>query len=441
MAADERRIIDASPTKDFFIYMLVKDIELTRAIVDLVDNCVDGALRIRSNRDYGGLVVRVEATPKQFRIVDNCGGIPVDIARTYAFRFGRPEGMPLTPHSVGQFGVGMKRALFKLGSKFRIESTTETSRFVVEDDVNEWKAREEWQFHFKELEENLPIVPQDQRGTKITVTALHESVAQDFELKNFMYRLRDEIRQAHQPTMARHLAISLNGIPLEARPLELLYSEELKPASLQRRLPQNGGSVDVKVYAGISKSDPAAAGWYIYCNGRMVMGADQTLTTGWGEGGEHTIPKYHNQFARFRGFAFFDSDDAGLLPWNTTKTGVDADSPTFRAVRLAMITLMRPVIDFLNKLDQEKDDMTTDYKPLGEAVENASAASVTDVPTSGRFMAPKPTPKPRLPRTGRIQYNKPVDQIDKVKKSLKVSSGKEVGEGTFDYYYNRECEE
>ena len=69
------------------------------------------------------------------------------------------EGTPSTPHSVGQFGVGMKRALFKLGSKFRIESTTETSRFVVEEDVNEWKARGEWQFHFKELEENLRNVP------------------------------------------------------------------------------------------------------------------------------------------------------------------------------------------------------------------------------------------------------------------------------------------
>ena len=86
-------------------------------------------------------------------------------------------------------------------------------------------------------------------------------------------------------------------------------------------------------------------------------GADQTLTTGWGEGDGRTIPKYHNQFARFRGFAFFDSDNTGLLPWNTTKTGVDADSPIFRAVRLAMITLMRPVIDFLNKLDKEKEEM------------------------------------------------------------------------------------
>jgi hypothetical protein len=34
--------IDASPTKELFIYMLVRDISLSRAIIDLVDNSVVG---------------------------------------------------------------------------------------------------------------------------------------------------------------------------------------------------------------------------------------------------------------------------------------------------------------------------------------------------------------------------------------------------------------
>ena len=440
MAPEENMIIDASPTKDFFIHMLVKDIELTRAIIDLVDNCVDGALRTRPNREYEGLEVRIEATPSKFRIVDNCGGISIDLAQKYAFRFGRPEGMPQTPHSVGQFGVGMKRALFKLGSKFKIESKTETGRFVLEEDVNEWKAREEWEFHFKELEVGLQNVPPDERGTEITVAPLQESVAQDFGLDNFLNRLRHEIRQAHQKTMECGLAISLNGIPLEAHPMELLSSDELRSAFLEEKFTQNGGSVDVKVYAGISKSSPTEAGWYIYCNGRMIMGADQTLTTGWGEGDGRTIPKYHNQFARFEGFAFFDSDEAELLPWNTTKTGVDADSPIFRAVRLRMITLMRPVIDFLNRLDAEKQ-VESDYKPLTDSIDKAVAAPVTEARTSNTFLSPKATPRPPSPRVGRIQYNEPLDKIAKVKKVLRVSSLKKVGEKTFDYFYQKECED
>src|SRR3954449_3928593 len=85
-------VIEASPTKDFFISMLVKDIELIPAISDLVDNAVDGARR--ENRDsFDGYSVRIDLDTAQFRIADNCGGIPVDIAQKYAFRFGRPEDM------------------------------------------------------------------------------------------------------------------------------------------------------------------------------------------------------------------------------------------------------------------------------------------------------------------------------------------------------------
>lgn len=38
--------INASPTKELFIFMLTRDVQLSRAIIDLVDNCVDGANRL-----------------------------------------------------------------------------------------------------------------------------------------------------------------------------------------------------------------------------------------------------------------------------------------------------------------------------------------------------------------------------------------------------------
>ena len=103
--------------------MLTNDVTLNDAIGDLVDNSVDGALSIRKDGRYDGLWVRISVKKDLFRIADNCGGISIDTARNYAFRFGRPSGMEGIPWSLGQFGIGMKRALFKLGKKFKIEST------------------------------------------------------------------------------------------------------------------------------------------------------------------------------------------------------------------------------------------------------------------------------------------------------------------------------
>lgn len=39
------KVIDASPTKELFINTLVKDVSLEDAILDLVDNAIDGYIR------------------------------------------------------------------------------------------------------------------------------------------------------------------------------------------------------------------------------------------------------------------------------------------------------------------------------------------------------------------------------------------------------------
>ena len=438
MAVDKS--VNANPTKSFFIGILTKDIELSRAILDLVDNSIDGALRTRTNSRFEGLWICIDVSPDAFRITDNCGGIPLEVAQKYAFRFGRPDAMPQTLHSVGQFGVGMKRALFKLGSKFVIESKTKSSRFVLEVDVNEWKKTESWTFDFKELETDLKDVPVDEQGTKINVAPLHESVAQDFKMPFFIKRLSIEISRAHQKSIEQGLAISVNKIPLTAIPMNFFFSETLKPVKIEERFTLNGGVVDVKIFAGVSDPNPGSAGWYVYCNGRMILEADQTNITGWGEDSEATIPKYHNDYAMFRGFVFFDSDNAGLLPWNTTKTGVDADSLIFRSVRLQMITLMAQVFTFLRAFAKEKAGDVTDYSPLRDTITNARVASVANVETSSVFLWRKTSPKPKVPKGGRIQYNESMDKINKVKNVLNVSSLKEVGEKTFDYFYDREVE-
>lgn len=129
--------INAAPSKEFFIYMLTRDVQLSRAIIDLLDNCVDGAKRLRANGSFDGLWVTITISPDLFSITDNCGGIPVEVARDYAFRFGRPKTAKDTPGSMGLFGVGMKRTFFKLGNRFEVRSKCEVEEFDLNVDVNQ----------------------------------------------------------------------------------------------------------------------------------------------------------------------------------------------------------------------------------------------------------------------------------------------------------------
>jgi hypothetical protein len=155
-----------------------------------------------------------------------------------------------------------------------------------------------------------------------------------------------------------------------------------------------------------------------------------------------SIPKYHADFAFFRGFVFFDSKDASQLPWTTTKTGVDADSAVFRAARREMMRVMRPITRFLRELATEtgeEEKGAISETPLSDAINSAESVSYSDVNKPGAFVAPA-----RQSRTRRdvvkVQYELARSKLDEAKERLNVSSARQVGELTFDYFYKAECE-
>lgn len=417
--------------------MLTRDIELTSAILDLVDNSIDGARRVRKGGDYSGLVIRIRVSRTSFVIIDNCGGIDKDDAIKYAFRFGRPSDVKPMPNSIGQFGIGMKRALFKMGQKFRVESKTATAHFVVEEDVNVWNGREDdWDFTLQDIGSESSQIPSEEYGTAISVGALYDNVSTQFSLDHFIRHLRTELGHAHQLSIMGGLIITVNGSPLTFNVNELYSSDDIAPAFREVQY----GEVRVQIYAGLSDSLPSDAGWYVYCNGRLVLEADKTAITGWGEGGERTIPRYHNQFARFRGYILFDSDDLRKLPWKTTKDGVDTDSNIYRAARRDMVTIMRPVITFLNKLKEEAEGKEDD-RPLERAIAATRKVVMAELTLRDIFLAPAAKLAQVGPRMNTISYKKPASQVERVKIALGLALLRDVGAKTFEYFYENECTE
>ena len=441
----DARKIDAMPTKALFIDMLTRDIKLIPSIVDLIDNSVDGAIRLRGSASFKDLWVRVRISSHELRIADNCGGIEADLARKYAFRFGREKDAPWVHHSIGKFGVGMKRAFFKIGRRFRVESQDPTSRFVVDVSVDAWAQdkKKEWEFKFDTLKEGLKDVSPERLGTIITITQLHRDVADEFKQQNFQTALKIAIEAKLQAALSRGLEITLNEIPVGTRHLEMLSTQKLAPARKTLLFRKLGKPVTVKLYCGLGERDRNAAGWHVFCNGRLVLEADKTDVTCWGPPQVTGIPRFHPQYHRFRGYAYFDCDDAGRLPWNTTKTGIDTDNRIYRAVRPEMTKLMRPVITFLNKLKEErqafKDEQ--DKGPLQKLLAKASPVPFQDLKMRAAFKVPRvPVREPKV-QLQKIQYEKPLQKVLEVKKALKARSFREVGEGTFAYFYNNECKE
>jgi len=437
--------ISAEPTKAFFVEMLTRDIALEQAVLDLVDNSVDGAKALKSDGDrpFDGREVSIEFDKTRFRITDNCGGFDRETAKNYAFRFGRPTGSPRTPHSIGQFGVGMKRALFKFGDHFLVHSATTQDAWAVDVPVSEWERQEGWHFPWATFEPNENI-SRDNPGTEILVTNLRPEVATRFSTKNFETMIIGLIKSKHRQFVAGGLSIKVNGTHIDATSLYLLVMDDgtFSPGIDEILFEQdNEEPVKVRIYVGVGPSSPREAGWYVICNGRVILEADRRTMTGWGlieeQSSSLVIPNYHNQFARFRGIVSFDSNDSARVPWNTTKTDVDQDSPIWMRTFGRMVEMMRPVITFLNDLDSDIDEYTRENSPLLNYVNKARTIKPEELPSRATFVAPPRGSITKGPRTVKIQYSKPLDQVEFLMEELSVGSAKAVGERSFELIYQR----
>lgn len=435
--------IDVTPTRTLFVEMLTRDIQLDRAVLDLVDNSIDGAKRLRpgTDADFDGLEIKIVLDAERFEIHDNCGGIGIETARHYAFRFGRPKGMAATAGSVGQFGVGMKRALFKFGHAFEVVSRTITDRFALRVDVDYWEQEEgAWRFTFDESETDLETAVTE-TGTDIAVNPLRTDAKAQFGSVTFRNSLGRQIEAAQQEYIDRNLRIVFDGKTLLATPWQLARGQGIEPMYSESDFDADKGLVRRRIFAGLGRSSPQEAGWYVFCNGRMILAADQSRTTGWERGDDEqgvTMPKFHGQFARFRGYVFLDAEDASLLPWNTTKTGVDTDTDVWRNTYLEMRRAMRPVIDFLNKVDAEKENPVS-QRPLTDALSRASMQGVRTITRTGPFVGPEPPKGPKPPPWTSIQFSRIKSQVDELKDFYEAQSNSELGGMLFDEAYEMNC--
>jgi hypothetical protein len=105
-----------------------------------------------------------------------------------------------------------------------------------------------------------------------------------------------------------------------------------------------------------------------------------------------------------------------------------------------MRSAMRPVIDFLNKLDAEKENPEDD-RPLTAALSSAQSQPLRLIARPQLFASPTPRRGPKPPRTTSIQFSRLLSQVEALKEALDCSSNGELGGYLFDTAYEEYVEE
>lgn len=439
--------IDGQPTKDFFVKMITRDISIREAILDLVDNSIDGAKTISDN-DYSGLHVKISLSDNSFILEDNCGGFSLDHAKNYAFRFGRPNEAKLTGGSIGRFGIGMKRALFKMGEVFEVESKTNNDHFQVNVNQTDWLSKkesvtrnnteievEDWSFDYVNI---TPVSKNlNNNGTFIKVTNLFSKISSDFNSNEFLNDLENDLENILNFSIEKGLDISLNGEKIRSKNIDV-YNSNCKPYKMSFK----NDEVEYRVICGLSDSGkPSKAGWYVYCNDRLVVEADTSHITCWGVGG---IPSFNNDFAMFRGIIFLNSDSTIKLPLTTTKKGLDTSSVVYKKLLGYITKAMNPVLSFLK--DIRKLESPREYREMLKD-QNDNRLSIIDLrsikissQTDRSFEPPSLNYEEiqKKPEYVRIAFSKERKNAEKTRQYSGRKNFKEFGEHLYDYYISME---
>ncbi|SIO62115.1 Histidine kinase-, DNA gyrase B-, and HSP90-like ATPase [Singulisphaera sp. GP187] len=449
--------IQAGPTKQFFVRMLTRDIELEDAILDLLDNCIDGILRSQKesskkeerpkDRPYKGFKATITARPDRFEIKDNCGGIDRDIAKKSAFMLGRRDERDNDIESIGMYGIGMKRAIFKMGQSSTVLSHTKNEGSFKVEITSDWmKDDNSWALDLVDVKDGLNDGP----GTLIRVQDLYESISQKFDEKRdpFLERLTGRIAYFFALIIEKGFEVELNGKIIKPVDLRLLatnlginedpkvkspkvegihpyvfkgvidgvvvhlsvgfYRQLKSEKELDEELNEGGGRQRSKDHAG----------WTIICNDRIVLHADKSSVTGWGLNG---LPQYHGQFIAIAGVVSFRSKNSEKLPLTTTKRGIDASSNVYLQVRERMMDGLKFFTQFTNKWkgrERESNEFFSQTAP-SKALDIAlglpeSKMTTVRKPHEGKVFTPS-LPLPKQDRVDvRISFVKPRAEVRKI---------------------------
>lgn len=446
--------VDASPAKRFFVEMLIRDIRLEDAIVDLVDNAIDSLIRFQHiqlpnlippladatmNEDKTQTVrkVDIQIESDQFRIEDNCGGIDINHAKEQVFRFGAAN-KPMDAY-LSVYGIGLKRAVLKIGRSIKVESKTLDSGFRVMIDVDEFEKTDMWRFPITEL---APAKNRDQCGTTITIVDLTEETKSRLSSASFENYLTQAIGQSYSLFLDQCVTVTLNGHSVKPSIIPISNSAEVVTSLTIHEL----GNVKVFIVAGLQSLDGndwqgSTSGWYVICNGRVVVFADKTQLTGWGA----RLPTFQPKHRGFIGIALFVSEDPEVLPWTTTKQGINAESAVFQNVREVMTADARPVIRFLDQRyakvpvsSENTDNLQVQDRPLLEALKPIKIDRILGE-TPRRFSTSAVVN--RKSRTLSVQYRTARSNIEKAQKAIgddEMAAGK-VGLHALKYFLDNEA--
>lgn len=349
---DNQIKITAGVSRGFLESLLTNDVSTLDAIYDLIDNSIDAARNaIFTNGDhekdkfglpssYSGYKINISISDDEISIEDNCFGMDEETLTSRAFVIA--SGSEHT-YGIGQYGIGLKRSLLKMGRKYH---------FVVDNGEKVYKGS----FTDENIggEGNIIAEYAFSMGapkTAFVVTGLKQEIKGDTENQRWLNNALEGLQNRYSIYFEKGLEVSLKYFD---NPVHNLQSHLPKIRANAKFLPTywskeiDGVSVIIEsgihekylfpIEEGHSIADNRKLtdefGIYFVCNDRVIVISSTAKSHGWST-------KWHSEYNGFVCIVRFIAKQPSKLPWNTAKSAMREDAPLF----LQVIDELQPIAD------------------------------------------------------------------------------------------------
>lgn len=343
--------LDGTPEKRLF-WSIISDYDLRTALTELVDNALDLWLSTKSATSLH-VQLTIDADRQLITLIDNAGGVRREDLRLLI----APGGSNNSPDSaiIGIFGVGSKRAVVAIAEHVSIKTRHGHDRSFQIDIEKEWLESEGWELPLYEIPDTEPGT------TRIELMQLRRKL-----VDTDVAALLSHFGEAYAWFLQQNgCTISVNGTAVQPKAFDVwAYPPEHSPQRVEfETWPDGSGSLKVEIVAGLIRDrDPVAEnyGVYFYCNNRLIAKDLKVREVGYFVSSEAGVP--HPDASLCRAIVRL-TGPAKLMPWNSSKNGINFEHLAFEHLRKTLIQLVSHFSSLSRRL---KDSWAENVFPYAE---------------------------------------------------------------------------
>lgn len=325
-----QKTVDAQPSKRLY-QSIIADYSSELAICELVDNAID--LWIKGGRTKKlNIEIDIDINQQRIQVKDNAGGITeADIKMIIAPGYSSNTS---SDETIGVFGVGSKRAVVALAQEIKFRTKHKNEKTLLLEYNDDWLADESsWDINYFEDSNEL-----ESNCTVIELTKLRAPID-----NTFIIDLREHLASTYAKFLSNsNLILHLNTEKIDPISFDLSWSypPHYHPQKYEFKIAINtNDEISVEILGGLVSKDQVGEGEYgvyFYCNDRLILRADKSYEMGYASG-IAGVP--HPSLNSMRIFVYLKGNPE-LMPWNSSKSGVNYKNRIFLEIRDKIITLV-----------------------------------------------------------------------------------------------------